>query len=64
MKDVVLHSSENQSSSVKIRVAYFEHQYVTVANDGVNEIILEGLQPYYNPILQVLLEKEKASLPS
>jgi 5-methylcytosine-specific restriction protein B len=29
-------------------------------NDGVNEIILGGLQPYYNPILQVLLEKGKS----
>ena len=29
-------------------------------NDGINEIILGGLQPYYNPILQVLLEKGKS----
>lgn len=29
-------------------------------NDGVNEIILGGLQPYYNPILQLLLEKGKS----
>jgi 5-methylcytosine-specific restriction protein B len=29
-------------------------------NDGVNEIILGGLQPYYNPILQALLEKGKS----
>lgn len=32
-------------------------------NDGVNEIILGGLQPYYNPILKVLLEKGKSHLP-
>lgn len=29
-------------------------------NDGVNDIILGGLQPYYNPILMVLLEKGKS----
>jgi 5-methylcytosine-specific restriction protein B len=29
-------------------------------NDGLNEIILGGLQPYYNPILRVLLEKGKS----
>lgn len=29
-------------------------------NDGLNEIILGGLQPYYNPILNVLLEKGKS----
>lgn len=29
-------------------------------NDGINEIILGGLQPYYNPILKVLLEKGKS----
>jgi hypothetical protein len=28
-------------------------------NEGLNEIILGGLQPYYNPILKVLLEKGK-----
>jgi hypothetical protein len=29
-------------------------------NDGLNEIILGGLQPYYNPILKLLLEKGKS----
>lgn len=29
-------------------------------NDGVNEIILGGLQPYYNPVLGLLLEKGKS----
>jgi len=29
-------------------------------NDGLNQIILGGLQPYYNPILKVLLEKGKS----
>jgi len=29
-------------------------------NDGFNEIILGGLQPYYNPILSLLLEKGKS----
>src|SRR5690606_14342390 len=31
-------------------------------NSGVNDIILGGLQPYYNPILNVLLEKGKSQL--
>ena len=29
-------------------------------NDGLNKIILGGLQPYYNPILKLLLEKGKS----
>jgi hypothetical protein len=29
-------------------------------NDGVNQIILGGLQPYYNPVLGLLLEKGKS----
>lgn len=33
-------------------------------NDGVNKIILGGLQPYYNPILKVLLEKGKSQFSS
>lgn len=31
-------------------------------NDGINEIILGGLQPYYNPILKILLENGKSQL--
>jgi DNA replication protein DnaC len=31
-------------------------------NKGVNDIILGGLQPYYNPILNLLLEKGKSDV--
>ncbi|MBE8723383.1 AAA family ATPase [Flavobacterium hungaricum] len=33
-------------------------------DNGVNDIILGGLQPYYNPVLQLLLEKGKSHLTS
>ena len=31
---------------------------------GINDLILGGLQPYYNPILDILLEKGKSKVTS
>lgn len=67
MKKTSFHITQISEKSIEFRKNQGDSQHTLsintlrkMYNDGVNEIILGGLQPYYNPILQVLLEKGKS----
>lgn len=67
MKQTSFHITQVSEKSIEFRKNQGDSQHTLsintlrkMYNDGVNEIILGGLQPYYNPILALLLEKGKS----
>ena len=71
MKKSSFYISEIGEKSIEFRKNIGESQHTLSINtlrkmydNGENDIIFGGLQPYYNPILALLLEKGKSSLAS
>jgi hypothetical protein len=69
MKKSSFYLTEIGEKSIEFRKNIGESQHTLSINTlrkmyekGVNDIILGGLQPYYNPILALLLEKGKSQL--
>jgi 5-methylcytosine-specific restriction endonuclease McrBC GTP-binding regulatory subunit McrB len=67
MKKTSFHITQISEKSIEFRKNQGDSQHTLsintlrkMYNDGLNQIILGGLQPYYNPILKVLLEKGKS----
>lgn len=67
MKKTSFHITQVSEKSIEFRKNQGDSQHTLsintlrkMYNSGVNDIILGGLQPYYNPILNILLEKGKS----
>ena len=66
MKKTLFHITQITDKSIEFRKNKGDSQHTLsintlrqMYNKGANDIILGGLQPYYNPILDILLEKGK-----
>lgn len=69
MKKTLFHITQISDKSIEFRKNKGDSQHTLsintlrhMYNKGANDIILGGLQPYYNPILDMLLEKGKTKV--